>query len=102
VIAVDVFAKQALMTLGPEARPPVGLRHLLGGRDKPRYPSIAETFTRCALLGSLQHQEGAQRYADLYITPDLSEVSFRAFHRIEVAAEIGYRAALDCLAKWKP
>jgi NTE family protein len=102
VIAVDVFAKHALMTLGPGARPPVGLRHLVGRRSTPRYPSIADTFTRCALLGSLQHQEGAQRYADLYITPDLTEISFRAFHRIDVAADIGYRAALDCLSNWKP
>jgi NTE family protein len=101
IIAVDVFAKQAVMTLGPEAKPPVGVRHLLGRRSKPRYPGIADTFNRCALLGSLQHQEGARHYADLYITPDLSDVGFRAFDRIQPAAEIGYRAALDCLATWQ-
>ncbi len=102
IIAVDVFATQAVMTVDTEATPPIGFRHLFGRRSHPRYPSIAETFNRCALLGSLQHQESARHYADLYITPDLSEISFRGFDRIETAAEIGYRATLEALATWHP
>ncbi|HEY5860891.1 MAG TPA: patatin-like phospholipase family protein, partial [Actinomycetota bacterium] len=101
IIAVDVHAQQALMTVRPDSRPPIGLRHILSRRAG-RYPSIAETFNRCALLGSLQHQETARNYADIYLTPDLSDIGFRAFHRIEHAAEIGYRTALQGLTGWTP
>ena len=101
IIAVDVHARQAMMTVDPQSRPPIGLRHALSRRAG-RFPTIAETFNRCALLGSLQHQEIARNFADVYLTPDLSDISFRAFDRIEDAAEIGYRVALDALKGWRP
>lgn len=100
LIAVDVFGRQADMLLKPGARPPVGLRHLFRRRTSPRYPSITDTLNRCALLGSLAHQEGARRFADYYITPDLSQIAFGRFDRIAEASEIGYRAAMDALASW--
>ena len=102
IIAVDVFSRQAAMTLEPGASPPVGIRHLLRRRSSQRYPTITDTLNRCALLGSLAQQEDARRYADCYIAPDLSQIGFRRFDRIEEAADIGYRAALEALAQWSP
>jgi NTE family protein len=101
IIAVDVHASQAVMTVSPDSRPPIGLRHMLSRRSA-RYPSIAEIFNRCALLGSLQHQETARNYADVYLMPDVSNISFRAFDKIEEATEIGYQTALQALAGWTP
>ena len=101
IIAVDVYARQAAMTVTPDSRPPIGVRHMFSRRS-PRFPSIAEIFNRCALLGSLQHQEVARDFADVYLTPDLSEISFRAFDRIEEAVDIGYRAAVLALSGWTP
>jgi predicted acylesterase/phospholipase RssA len=102
IIAVDVHARQALMTVDPDSQPPIGLRHVFSRRQSGRFPTIAETFNRCALLGSLQHQETARNYADVYLTPDLSDVTFRAFDRIQQAAETGYRCALQALSGWSP
>lgn len=102
IIAVDVHARQALMTVNPDSQPPIGLRHMFSRRQPGRFPTIAETFNRCALLGSLQHQETARNYADVYLTPDLSDISFRAFDRIEQAAQIGYAYARETLAGWTP
>jgi NTE family protein len=101
IIAVDVHASQAVMTVSPDSRPPTGLRHMFSHRSA-RYPGIADIFNRCALLGSLQHQEIARNYADIYLTPDLSSIGFRAFDKIEQATEIGYHAALQELSGWKP
>jgi NTE family protein len=101
IIAVDVYALQAEMTVLPGSQPPTGLRHMVSRRSSARFPSIAETFNRCALLGSLQSQQLARNYADVYIEPDLTGISFRAFERIDEATEIGYVAALDALAGWQ-
>ena len=102
IIAVDVFAEQAEMTVRPDSRPPTGLRHIFSRRSSARYPSIAEIFNRCALLGSLQHQEVARSHADVYLTPDLRTISFRAFDKIDEATEIGYQTALRALSGWTP
>jgi NTE family protein len=101
IIAVDVYARQAEMTVRPGSLPPTGLRHMLSRRTSARFPSLAEIFNRCALLGSLQSQELARDYADVYLAPDLSAISFRAFERIEEATEIGYRTAFDTLSAWR-
>lgn len=101
IIAVDVYARQAEMTVRPGSLPPTGLRHVMRRRSSTRFPGIAEIFNRCALLGSLQSQELARDYADAYLAPDLSTISFRAFERIKEATEIGYRTALDALSAWK-
>lgn len=100
IIAVDVFARQAEMTLEPGSSPRIGLRHLLPGRAAHRYPAITDTMNRCALLGSLAQQEQARQYADVYITPDLSKIGFRRFDRIVEASEVGYRSAMTALADW--
>jgi NTE family protein len=97
IIAVDVCAAQAPMRVEGGAEPPVGLRHLLSRRARPRYPSLVDTVNRCALLGSLQHRELAAEHADVYLTPDLSTIGFAGFSRLEEAVEIGYRAAMGQL-----
>jgi NTE family protein len=100
IIAVDVCAVQAEMTVPAGTEPPLGLRHLAGRRSRARYPSLVDTLNRCALLGSLQHQETASDHADVYLTPDLSSIGFSGFGRIQDAVEIGYRSALEGLAGW--
>ena len=97
IIAVDVFATQSTMMLPPDADPPVGLRHLWRRKRRDRYPGFADIMNRCALLGSLQHQEGARTFADVYLTPDLSMFGFSSFDRIRDAADIGYATALESL-----
>ena len=98
IIAVDVFARQATMALTPGSDPPVGLKHLWRRKSKDRYPGFTDILNRCALLGSLQHQEGARRYADVYLTPDLSALSFGAFDKIREACAVGYQCAMASLA----
>ncbi len=100
IIAVDVCAEQAAMTVEPGSSPPIGIRHLLRRRSAHRYPAITDTINRCALLGSLAQQERARQYADLFITPDLSQIGFRRFDRLAEASEIGYRTAMTALEGW--
>ncbi|MET0908771.1 MAG: cyclic nucleotide-binding and patatin-like phospholipase domain-containing protein [Ilumatobacteraceae bacterium] len=100
IIAVDVFSRQAEMTLHPGVTPPVGIRHLVHRRRSSRYPTIIDTLNRCALLGSLAQQEDGRRHADCYIAPDLSRIGFRGFDRIREAADIGYRTAMEVLSDW--
>jgi predicted acylesterase/phospholipase RssA len=100
IIAVDVFSRQAEMTLQPGVTPPVGIRHLLHRRRSSRYPTIIDTLNRCALLGSLAQQEDGRRHADCYIAPDLAGIGFRGFDRLREAADLGYRTAMEVLSGW--
>ncbi len=102
IVAVDLFAKQAEMTLAPGTSPSIGARHLLRRRDVDRLPTIVETLNRCALLGSLAAQQRAHVHADVYITPDLGEIGFSRFDRMRDAADVGYEAAMRTLSSWTP
>ena len=95
IIAVDVCASQAAMTVQPGVEPPVGIRHLLRRRSADRFPSLVDTLNRCALLGSLKQQAQSAGQADVYLTPDLATIGFSGFARIREAAEVGYRLALE-------
>ena len=97
IIAVDVFAKQSAMVLSPGAEPAVGMRHFWRRRTREHFPGLADTISRVALLGSLQHQVAARDYAEVYLTPDLSGVGFSSFDRIEQAVSIGYQQAIEAL-----
>lgn len=102
IIAVDVFAKQSEMLLSPNAEPPVGLRHLWHPRSREHFPGLADTISRVALLGSLQHQVNARDFAEVYLTPDLSSIGFSSFDRIEQAVSIGYTQAIEALTPLAP
>ena len=102
IIAVDVCAVQSAMTVPGGVEPPVGIRHLLRRRFRHRFPSLVDTLSRCALLGSLQHRERAFEQADVYLTPDLATVGFSGFGRIREAVDIGYRTAMESLTGWRP
>ena len=102
IIAVDVCAVQSAMTVPEGVQPPVGIRHLLRRRFRHRFPSLVDTLSRCALLGSLQHRETAFEQADVYLTPDLAAIGFSGFGRIRDAVEIGYASAMEALADWRP
>ena len=95
IIAVDVCASQAAMTVQPGVEPPVGIRHLLRRRSADRFPSLVDTLNRCALLGSLKQQAQSAGQADVYLTPDLATIGFSGFARMREAAEVGYRVALE-------
>ena len=100
IIAVDVCASQAAMTVHPGVEPPVGIRHLLRRRSADRFPSLVDTLNRCALLGSLKQRAQSAGQADVYLTPDLATVGFSGFGRMREAAEVGYRVALEELGSF--
>lgn len=102
IIAVDVCAVQSPMTVPGGVEPPVGIRHLLRRRFRHRFPSLVDTLSRCALLGSLQHRETAFEQADVYLTPDLATIGFSGFGRIREAVDIGYATAMQQLTDWRP
>ena len=91
IIAVDVCASQATMTVQPGVEPPVGIRHLLRRRSADRFQAWSTRSTAAALLGSLKQQAQAAGQADVYLTPDLATVGFSGFARMREAAGVGYR-----------
>ncbi|MDP8942831.1 MAG: patatin-like phospholipase family protein [Actinomycetota bacterium] len=72
-------------------------REILTGRDIP-LPSFKDTLIRSILLGSIDTDAAAKRYADLVIIPDTGEKGLTAWKEIEYLREAGRRAAQEALA----
>ncbi|HUS21509.1 MAG TPA: hypothetical protein VMZ66_05785 [Aeromicrobium sp.] len=61
---------------------------------RPRTPGW---LNRTQLLASLEHQQGARRHADLYITPPVDDEASRRSTGSPRIADMGYRATMEVL-----
>lgn len=98
VVAVDVTARY---------RPPAPDRRRRGPRrddpgpwndDVPR-PSVLETISRAVVLGSVDTEAAARRFADVVIQPIEEDVGMLEWHQLDRVRERGRRAARDVLAE---
>lgn len=97
VIAVDV-GQHEMTARAP--RPRRGLGRLGGSptRGDAALPRIGETLLRTLTTGSADTVAAALRYADVVITPRVSDIGMLEWKRIDRARAIGRSATRDALA----
>jgi predicted acylesterase/phospholipase RssA len=69
-------------------------------RDRPYYPSIFETLTRVAVVGSRQETRWVRETADLYVHPPVHHIGIFAFERLAEIVDAGYHAAREPARGW--
>lgn len=66
----------------------------------PAYPTLFETLSRVAVLGSTQETRRVRETADLYVHPPVESIGIFEFERVDEIVALGYHAALESLGPW--
>jgi NTE family protein len=75
------------------------IRRMAAGEAEPVLPTIAETLSRAAVLGSVERAERNRALARLLITPEVQDIPLRNFRALDRAIEAGRRAAEQALER---
>ncbi len=95
VIAVDVGAPSLTMKISSSKAPSLGIRHLVDKRrNRPSFPSVAETLQRGSTLSSSQQREAAIKASDVFLEPDVTDFGLFEFGNVEEVAKRGYQCAM--------
>ena len=101
IIAIDVDVREHLRAdeqlerLSPWSTLRAKLR-----QDAPASPSLAEILYSAGHIGGTAQRGRTVAQADLYLEPPVAEFALMAYQRGADIAEIGYRYAMEKLARW--
>lgn len=101
IIAVDVDLREQLCVDPEMARLSVwrNLRGYLGGRGG-QTPSIAAILYRAGHVGGMHERSRTMAMADHCLEPPVGTFPLMAYRRAAEIAEVGYRHAIEQIARW--
>ncbi len=101
IIAIDVDVRD-YMGVDP-ALTRLSVRRTIQGyfrRGRPSSPGIGDILYRASHIGGLQQRARTIAQADHYLEPPVASFPLMAYARAEKIAEVGYRYAMQEIARW--
>lgn len=75
------------------------MRKRPGRDDYSGFPGLGQIFMRASLLASSNHSHQVNAAADVVLSPPVRDIGLMSWGKIDVAAEIGYREAMEYFEK---
>jgi predicted acylesterase/phospholipase RssA/CRP-like cAMP-binding protein len=102
IIAIDVDAREE-MSVDPSMQR-LSVRSTMRGyfsKGNKSTPGIGQILYQAGHVGGLNQRANTIAQADHYLEPPVSEFSLMAYRRAQEIADVGYRYAVEMMAKWK-